>query len=476
MNSHPPSPSNSDLTLKITRALLSEATRRPWLATLLLHRTRWLAELAQRLSRFSRQVRRQFHRALAAGLSVMAVLAAAFLWTSPAYAGTITVDGTTCTLSNAITSANNDSATGGCAAGSGADTINLTTDVTLTSVLPNITSDITIEGNEHTIQRNSGSSNFRILFVGAGGSLTLKQATITGGVDSDGGGIYVSEETTLIVENCTISGNTATTSGGAIFNGSVIILTNSTISGNQASKWGGAIYSTHSALTVQNSTISGNSATQMGGGIMSFYDTAITIENSTITGNTAVSGAGIFDYDSNDFNTRFIVKNSIIALQTSGDDCGYLNMTATPPFTSQGYNIESSSSCSFMSTGDQNNVNSTSLNLGSLADNGGDTQTIALGSGSAAIDQIPDEINDCDSGVSTDQRNAVRADGTNRGGTACDIGAYEANSTQTPTAVTLRTLAGSAGSPVGVMAAFVAAAIASGAGWFKWKWEKPAIR
>ena len=43
--------------------------------------------------------------------------------------------------------------------------------------------------------------------------------------------------------------------------------------------------------------------------------------------------------------------------------------------------------------------------------------------------EIPDGTNDCQAGVSTDQRGAVRADGVSRGGSACEIGAYEFDST-----------------------------------------------
>lgn len=70
-------------------------------------------------------------------------------------AAAIIVDETNCTLAEAITSANNDSAAGnGCADGSGADTITLQADVTLAAALPSkstapliqIESPITIEG------------------------------------------------------------------------------------------------------------------------------------------------------------------------------------------------------------------------------------------------------------------------------------------------------------------------------------------
>ena len=72
----------------------------------------------------------------------------------PLYPATITVDETTCTLVDAITAANTDTAVGGCTAGSGADTIDLTTSVSLTVVdnvtygpngLPVVTSDITVD-------------------------------------------------------------------------------------------------------------------------------------------------------------------------------------------------------------------------------------------------------------------------------------------------------------------------------------------
>jgi len=46
-------------------------------------------------------------------------------------------------------------------------------------------------------------------------------------------------------------------------------------------------------------------------------------------------------------------------------------------------------------------------------------------SGSPAIDYIPDGVNGCVGGVTTDQRGGIRDGGTHRGGSACDIGAYE---------------------------------------------------
>jgi hypothetical protein len=55
--------------------------------------------------------------------------------------------------------------------------------------------------------------------------------------------------------------------------------------------------------------------------------------------------------------------------------------------------------------------------LGRLKDNGGPTQTMALGRGSAAINRVPRRGAGC---ISTDQRGVRRPQGN-----ACDIGAYE---------------------------------------------------
>src|SRR5215212_3444143 len=75
----------------------------------------------QQLKALRRRVRRSLQRQWKQPLAGIALLWA--LGQGPALAATINVDGTTCTLVAAITAANNDTATGGCTAGSGADTL-----------------------------------------------------------------------------------------------------------------------------------------------------------------------------------------------------------------------------------------------------------------------------------------------------------------------------------------------------------------
>ena len=68
-----------------------------------------------------RRVRRALQRRLALPLAGVALLLA--LGSGPSQAATIVVDEVTCTLVDAISAANTDTAQGGCPAGSGADTL-----------------------------------------------------------------------------------------------------------------------------------------------------------------------------------------------------------------------------------------------------------------------------------------------------------------------------------------------------------------
>jgi len=245
----------------------------------------------------------------------------------PAGAGVISVDGTTCTLVEAITAANTDGATGGCPAGSGDDTLELTAAVyTLTAAdnfafdrfgtgLPVVTSVITVDGDPNrdgvgaVIERSpvADAPNFRLLAV-RGGNLTLRRVTLRNGapallppfaaVFGDGGAI-VSQSGTVTLIDCTVTGNRGRIGGGISHNGGRLTLTRSTVSKNGATSSGGGIHVENSAIVaIANSTISGNSAKDGGGvSINGTYagmpEGSVTLNNSTITGNTAVEGGGL---------------------------------------------------------------------------------------------------------------------------------------------------------------------------------------
>ncbi|HEY7491994.1 MAG TPA: hypothetical protein VIH59_12905 [Candidatus Tectomicrobia bacterium] len=238
-----------------------------------------------------RRVRRALQRQWRQPLAEVALLLA--LGQQPGLAATIPV-GDACTLVDALTAANTDTATGGCPAGRGADIIVLPagSTQTLTAVnnstygptgLPVIRSTITIAGNESTIARASGAPEFRILAVSNTGDLTLQETTVSGGVSS-----------TLV---------TPYNGGGVANYGGTLTMVNSTISGNAGGEYcgygapcsGGGVYSS-GTVTMIHSTIAGNANTASGGGGGNGGGVAnsgtFTMTHSTITGNHSGYGAG----------------------------------------------------------------------------------------------------------------------------------------------------------------------------------------
>jgi len=156
----------------------------------------------------------------------LAAGSAAFLCVAlvlPAYANVIIVNNI-CTLGNAIRSANDNDAVGGCADGgaTGPDTIVLTQDVEVTFAanpalgegLPAIISDMVILGFGRSVTRVSDSL-FRLFTlredIFGTGSLVISDTTISGGATTaatqPGGGFYVDPESILVMQRCTVSGN-----------------------------------------------------------------------------------------------------------------------------------------------------------------------------------------------------------------------------------------------------------------------------
>src|SRR5680860_267340 len=248
-----------DRVLSAWREQVTTTANGPDLKQRLVHQERELlprfAAQYSKLSVLPRTARRAMQRQWKRSLAGVALLLA--LGQTPAMAATINVSGG-CSLVNAITAANTDTATGGCAKGSGRDTIVLPrgSTQTLTAVnnstyyagngLPVVTSTITIQGNGATIRRAGSAPNFRIFAVAPQGKLKLQQTAVSGG-KTDGG---------------------TAAKGGALYDyGGIVTVTNSTISGNSASGSGGGIYSIGGSLTLTNSTVSGNSSGANGGGI-----------------------------------------------------------------------------------------------------------------------------------------------------------------------------------------------------------------
>jgi hypothetical protein len=243
--------------------------------------------------------------------------------------------------------------------------------------------------------------------IGGGGGDGSPSAPGGAGGTAQGGGLYANRGS-LTISTSNIAANQATGgsggtwyggsasgSGGGMYNNGTLTLTGTTVSANSATgsdSAGGGIYNT-GTLTVSNSTLSGNSATGgilAGGGGGIFNYGTLTVSNSTLSGNTATFyGGGLYVYSPSNppvLHNTLIAGNFNGATGTTGDDVrGALNPSGDYNLIGDGTGM----------TGLSDGVNGNLVGsaaapidpvLGPLQDNGGPTQTMALGAGSPAID------------------------------------------------------------------------------------------
>jgi CSLREA domain-containing protein len=213
-----------------------------------------------------------------------------------------------------------------------------------------------------------------------------------------GGGIFVSG--TLGLVNSQVVGNSADEGGGiGMESGANLVMIGSTVASNRANNGrGGGIYSANEAniFQVVNSTVSGNVASDTGGGIYGGGGSSLLLSNATVASNQAATG-GAVDVDGPTFANSILAGNSPASCAATGT-------------ISSNHTLVQDNSCALTGTGDIQGVNP---GLGALANNGGPTDTRAIGPTSLAINRGAQ----CQT---TDQRGVARPQGG-----ACDIGAFE---------------------------------------------------
>ena len=204
-----------------------------------------------------------------------------------------------CILRDAIISANTDQATGGCAAGSGTDTITfdgLTTPATilLSNGVLTISTPMALQGpgrDQLTIDAgglsqvltlNNGDFNSNI-------DVAIDGLTFTNGYSSspNGAGISVAHEN-LLLSNSTISNSTGNEGGGGLYAGdrATVTIRGTEITGNTATYGGGGIDS-RGVAKVYDSNVSNNFLISGSGAGINAGDGQLSLVRTTITGNTA---------------------------------------------------------------------------------------------------------------------------------------------------------------------------------------------
>ncbi|MDB5337911.1 MAG: polymorphic outer membrane protein, partial [Planctomycetaceae bacterium] len=139
----------------------------------------------------------------------------------------------------------------------------------------------------------------RYFHVLPGSSLTLRNVTIRNGSEVSGGAIQ--NEGTLVLENVTLTANSTTIRGGAIYNNQGnVTLQSVNVSGNQTrdvgptggNSSGGALQSDGGTVTIQASQFANNSAAAQGGAI-SATSTNLTVSNTAFSQNSATVGGAV---------------------------------------------------------------------------------------------------------------------------------------------------------------------------------------
>ncbi|MGY6214837.1 choice-of-anchor Q domain-containing protein [Methylolobus aquaticus] len=208
----------------------------------------------------------------------------------------LAVDGIQCTLPDAITAANTDTATGGCPAGQGADTLQLTAATyRLAAAPPPITSTITLFGDPDHDRQNamiepepgSHSLPFSLLVVGPGGDLTVRRVTLQ---NARVHGLVVDYEALNPDQRPPFSGAD-----------SRLQLVQSKVSGSVGS---GVLIANYARADIKHSTISGNNR----GISCDGYAAQCTIDHSVIAGNTSF---GIYNRGSVNLNASSVVRNAV---------------------------------------------------------------------------------------------------------------------------------------------------------------------
>lgn len=255
------------------------------------------------------------------------------------------------------------------------------------------------------------------------GTLTVTASTLSFNSARLGGAVLNDIAGTVTISASTLASNSATFAGGAMYNLGRATISASTLVSNTAPYAGGAVYDfcadqgktsagcasyyvpgvgivyNSGALTIIASTLVSNSAATYGGAV--FIDSGGTamISASTLVSNTATTNGGAV------YNRGGTVTLGDTLL--AGNDCA-----GSPPGSGYGGGLN----LTYNAPGCPGSVSGQDPLLSPLANNGGPTQTLAVGPGSPAIGAGDPAL--CNPGA-TDQRGVARTLAT------CTSGAYE---------------------------------------------------
>lgn len=263
--------------------------------------------------------------------------------------------GAGCTLSQAITAANTDAQIAMCAAGSGADTINLPANSIIelsaidplsdgSSGLPSITSDITIQGQGSTLTRADMAPAMRLIRLNENASLTVDSLTLSNGFNKRGNAIFSDRGTELVLKNSIVQNNTnnvpfLSTSGIDVIDTNVRI-ENSVITQNTGrnhagfAQRGGNLELLESQI-VDNSNSGGTAGVFIDGGQITIHDSSVSRNmSSTFSGFQAGEVLAGISIERSSFDAN--MANSVSGMELNIYNTSNVNISDTTVSSNSG--------------------------------------------------------------------------------------------------------------------------------------------
>ena len=175
------------------------------------------------------------------------------------------------------------------------------------------------EGCERTILEADQASSV----VTADGGNTVTGMTLTGGLGTEnpdfrggrteGGGLLVTGDCVVTVQEVCIRGNVTTKYGGGVSvqPGAELVLEDSVLDGNVADHQGGGLFVWHDAVaTVYRTHITGNEATRYDGGGVSTLGGHVNLTNVVLAGNESGDDGGALHVQNEETDTGALVEGS----------------------------------------------------------------------------------------------------------------------------------------------------------------------
>ncbi len=204
----------------------------------------------------------------------------------------------------------------------GADIIDfrVTGTIQLTAALPNLASDIDIQGDAPgpgVLTISAFGVATRIFTVSVGATVAISDLAITdGGQGGDGGGVY--NAGTLTLDRVHIFENGATGNGGGIYNDGTLAIYDSTIEKHTYSIYGGGIFNT-GTLSIYGSTLSGNKG--LGGAI--FNAGTLTLDHTVLSDNESnIKGGAIYSIGTMSMSHSSVFDNQVSVLSSTEHSYG----------------------------------------------------------------------------------------------------------------------------------------------------------